>query len=82
MRDKSWLENGKLPNAADDSDATRSPGAADWRAVLKVAATDWRIAAADVACLLERNVVAKSGRALGVNLGFNHDDHVVLGLTV
>ena len=49
-----------------------------WLAMMKLAASDWSMAANDVACLLERNVVAKTGRVLGLE----SDDRVVLGLTV
>ena len=46
--------------------------------MMKLAAADWSMAANDVACLLERNLVAKTGRALAAQA----DDRVVLGLTV
>ena len=49
-----------------------------WIGIMKLAATDWSMAAADVACQLERNLVARTGRALGLE----SDDRVVLGLTV
>jgi hypothetical protein len=49
-----------------------------WLSMMKLAAADWSMAAADVACLLERNLVARTGHRLGVEA----DDRVVLGLTV
>ena len=49
-----------------------------WLSMMKLAAADWSMASNDVACLLERNLVAKTGRVLTAQA----DDRVVLGLTV
>jgi hypothetical protein len=77
MHRKTGQEHSDLTNEAGDSEAA-ALSSARWRAFIKMAAADWSMAAADVACLLERNVIAKTGRALGLN----HDARVMLGLTV
>lgn len=49
-----------------------------WIGMMKLAAADWSMAAADVACQLERSLVARTGGVLGRDA----DSRVVLGLTV
>ena len=49
-----------------------------WIGMMKLAAADWSMAAADVACQLERSLVARTGRVLWRDA----DTRVVLGLTV
>lgn len=62
----------------DDVIATAPSSASPWMSVIKVTASDWSIAAGDLACLLERNLVQRTGRALGLDM----KGRVVLGLTV
>ena len=67
------------PSEIKDDMTTAAPSSTSpWLSVIKVTAADWSIAAGDLACLLERNLAERTGRALGLA----PQGRVVLGLTV
>jgi hypothetical protein len=78
MNNRTWQGYSELANETGEHEPAVLLSGTELHAFIKLATSDWSMAAADVACLLERNVIAKTGRALG----FNHDNRVVLGLTV
>ena len=78
MNNETWQGSRDLTNEIGELETASPLSGTGLRAFVKLATSDWSMAAADVACLLERNVVEKTGRAFG----FNHDPRVVLGLTV
>jgi hypothetical protein len=78
MNNKTWQGSCDLTNEIGELEMAAPLSGTDLRAFIKLATSDWSMAAADVACLLERDVIAKTGRAFGIN----QDNRVVLGLTV
>jgi hypothetical protein len=65
-------------DTGDELQGSASRSEPYWLVMMKLAAADWSMAAADVACLLERNLVERRGQ----RLDYPADDRVVLGLTV